>query len=62
MLSTNEHNLILNDFELNLHNYAIGKEANGTEWEIEVGNMRKYPFLLLLNTDSVTIFVGSACY
>lgn len=62
MLSSKEHNLIINDFELNLNGYGIGKGLDGKDWEVEVTNMQRTPYLLFLSTDTLTVVVGYKCH
>jgi hypothetical protein len=41
---------------------AVGVDQFNREWDISVNDMKKEPYLVSLQRDSVTIIVGSTCY
>lgn len=61
-LCTRETNLIVTEFAFGLNREAKGKDRYGVEWEIAVGNMHREPYLLILESDSVSILIGYKCY
>lgn len=61
-LNSDQYSITINEFQFVAYHNAYGKDIQGKEWNVIVGNLKSEPYFMLLRSSDTIIVVGTECY